>query len=342
MLKEAIKILGEKKDLTREEMRLSMEEIMTGKAQEHEIESFLLSLKTKGESIDEITGAALTMRKFVKRINAPAGVVVDMCGTGGDNSHTFNISTIAAFVVAGAGIRVAKHGNRSVSSSCGSADVLEALGVNLSIKEEKIEEALEKIGIAFLFAPRLHPAMKHAMGVRKRLKTRTIFNILGPLTNPAFVNHQIMGVFSKELVRPLTHVLANLGLKHAMVVHGEDGMDEITTTTETFICEYRDKNFRSFMFKPDKYGIPKCELKDLEGADVDTNAEIALEIFKGRSGPKRDIVLINAAVAIYVADAAHSIEKGLEMARNCLDSGKALQKLEMLKEFTPLENFNAS
>ncbi len=338
MLKETINILGEKKNLTQDEMRLAMEEIMSGKALEADIESFLLKLKEKGETIDEITGAALAMRKFVKKIKTPRGVILDTCGTGGDNCQTFNVSTIAAFVVAAAGITVAKHGNRSVTSSCGSADLLEALGFNLSIDQMKIEEALKKIGIVFLFAPQLHPAMKYAMPVRKRLKTRTIFNILGPLTNPAFASHQIMGVFSKELVEPLAQVLANLGVISAMVVHGEDGLDEITTTSSTFVCEYRDKKFKSYSINPEDFKIKRASSLELKGADPLTNAKIALDILEGKTGPRADIVLLNAAAAIYVAGKASSINEGLIKARGSLDSKEALKKLKMLKEFTNAEN----
>ncbi|MEW6008450.1 MAG: anthranilate phosphoribosyltransferase [Candidatus Omnitrophota bacterium] len=334
MLKNAIEILSKKKDLSTDEMQLAMEEIMSGKALEPDIESFLIRLKDKGESIDEITGAALAMRKFVKRIKTTQDVILDTCGTGGDNCQTFNISTIAAFLVAAAGIKVAKHGNRSITSSCGSADLLESLGVNLSLEEERIEQALEKIGIAFLFAPQLHPAMKYAMPVRKKLKIRTIFNILGPLTNPAFATHQIMGVFKKDLVEPLAHVLANLGLVHAMVVHGEDGLDEISTTSGTFVCEYKDGKFKTFSIKPEDLDFKRALLSDLKGGDGATNAKIALDILKGSISPKRDIVLLNAAAAIYVADKAKDISDGLKIARETLDSGAALKKLELLREFT--------
>ncbi|MBU2541517.1 MAG: anthranilate phosphoribosyltransferase [Candidatus Omnitrophica bacterium] len=334
MLKEAIKILEQKTDLTQGEMRICMEEIMTGHAAESDIESFLLLLKAKGETVDEITGASLTMRKFVKRIKAPTGIIFDTCGTGGDNAQTFNISTIVAFVLAGADIRVAKHGNRGVSSSCGSADVLEALGVNLLIDAKAIEQALEEIGVVFLFAPNLHPAMKYAMPVRKRLKTRTIFNILGPLTNPAFATHQIIGVFDRKLIDPLIHVLANLGLSHAMVVHGEDGLDEITTCDNTLVCEYKDNDFKNFTIEPDKFGISQARLADLKGGDAVFNAQIVLEVLKGKDGPKKDIVLLNAGVAIYVADSAATIEAGIEKARESIGSGKALDKLQDLKAFT--------
>jgi anthranilate phosphoribosyltransferase len=338
MLKEAINILNQKKNLTLEQMRMSMEEIMSGKADDAHIEAFLLGLKAKGETIEEITGAAMTMRKFVKRIKAPAGVVIDTCGTGGDESGTFNVSTIAAFVVAGAGIRVAKHGNRSVSSHCGSADLLEALGVKVVVDAKTAEETLDKIGITFLFAPEFHPAMKYVMPVRKKLKTRTIFNILGPLTNPAFANRQIIGVFNKELVEPLAHVLANLGLVHAMVVHGSDGLDEITTTGPTFVCEYGQNKFGSFSIEPTDFGIPKASAQDLKGADIQANAKIALDILDGKTGAKTDIVLLNAAAAIYLAEKAKNISDGLRIARDTIDSGVALKKLEMLKEFSNAEN----
>jgi anthranilate phosphoribosyltransferase len=334
MLKRAIGLLKQNRNLDREQMRLAMEVIMNGAASEAEIESFLTLLKTKGETVDEITGAALAMRKFVKRIKVSDGVVLDTCGTGGDNCQTFNVSTIAAFVVAGTGVKVAKHGNRGISSSCGSADLLEALGVNLLVEEEKSSQALKKIGIAFLFAPHLHPAMKYAMPVRKKLNTRTIFNILGPLTNPAFATHQIMGVFSKALTETLIHVLANLGIKHAMVVHGADGLDEISISDKTFVCEYKEKQFNSFLIAPEDFGIKRMPLESLKGADAKFNSRIALDILNGANGPQRDIVLINAAAGIYVADAARNISEGLVKARESIDSKEALRKLEMLKDFT--------
>lgn len=334
MLKRAIGLLKQNRNLDREQMCLAMEVIMSGEANEAEIESFLMLLKAKGETVDEITGAALAMRKFVKKIKAEDVAVLDTCGTGGDNLQTFNVSTIAAFVVAGSGVKVAKHGNRGISSSCGSADLLEALGVNLLTEEEKSSQALKKIGIAFLFAPHLHPAMKYAMPVRKKLNTRTIFNILGPLTNPAFATHQIMGVFSKTLTETLIHVLANLGIKHAMVVHGADGLDEITISEKTFVCEYKESQFNSFLIQPEDFGIKRAQLESLKGADAKFNAKIALDILNGAKGPQRDIVLINAAAGIYVADAAKNITEGLVKARESIDSKKALEKLEMLKNFT--------
>ncbi|MFH1202781.1 MAG: anthranilate phosphoribosyltransferase [Candidatus Omnitrophota bacterium] len=334
MIKDAIKKIKGKDHLSEAEMQVVFEEIMTGKTTEPEIEQLLVCLSQKGEAIEEITGAARAMRKFVRRIDVSSDVVLDTCGTGGDKSGTFNISTVAAFVVAGCGITVAKHGNRSVSSACGSADLLEALGVDIQLGPEALKRCLEKVGIAFLFAPNLHPAMRYAMPVRKKLKMRTIFNILGPLTNPAFATHQFMGVFDEKLVKPLAHVLANLGTRHAIVAHGLDGLDELTTTTESLACEFKDGNFKSFRINPQDFGIKTANPQDLKGSDCNFNAEIALEILKGVPGPKQDIVLLNSGCAIYVADKARDLGQGIDLARESIDSGRALGKLEALKKFS--------
>jgi len=334
MIKEAIEKIKSKQSLTDNQMQAVFEEIMTGDTSESDIEALLVGLSQKGETIDEITGAARAMRKFVKRINVDSDVVLDTCGTGGDKSGTFNISTVSAFVVAGAGITVAKHGNRSVSSACGSADLLEALGINIQLEPQTLERCLEEVGIAFLFAPNLHPAMKYAMPVRKKLKMRTIFNILGPLTNPAFATHQFMGVFDKDLVEPLTHVLANLGTKHAMVVNGADGLDELTTTTNSFVCEFENGNFKTFTISPEDFGIERASLSELKGSDSVSNAEVALEILKGNHDPKRDIVLLNAGCAIYASDKVKSIREGIDLAGESIDSGRAFKKLEGLKRFS--------
>lgn len=334
MIKEAIIGLSEKKDLGSDRMREVMEEIMLGKTTPVQIAAFLVALRMKGETADEITGAALAMRKFVKRINTFEDVVLDTCGTGADRGHTFNISTISAFVACGCGLVVAKHGNRAVSSRCGSADLLEALGININIDEKKVEECLKKIGIGFLFAPSLHPAMKYASGVRKELGLRTIFNLLGPLTNPAFATHQLLGVYDLKLLKVLAEVLGNLGVRHALVVHGLDGLDEITTTASTRVCELKGKRISSYGLNPGDFGIKKARLKDLEGGDIETNARIAREILQGAKGPGRDIVLFNSGCAIYVADKAKSIKEGIKLAQESIDSGKALRKLEELRQFT--------
>ena len=334
MIKEAIAIINKKQDLTGKQMQDVMREIMGGKSTDDQIAAFLLALKSKGEAPEEITAAAAVMRQFAVKIKPNSDTVVDTCGTGGDNSGTFNISTISAFIVAGAGIAVAKHGNRSVSSKCGSADLLEALGVNIEIPPEKVEQCLNKVGIGFLFAPKFHPAMKYAMPARKKLKTRTIFNILGPLTNPAQAPFQVLGVFAKDLVMPLATALMNLGIRHALVVHGLDGLDEVTTTTNTFVCEVRDGKINSCEINPEDLGIKKASSQDLKGADVNINVEIANDILSGKKGPQRDIVLLNSACAIYVAGKANDIKSALKIAGESIDSGKAKEKLESLKEFT--------
>ncbi len=334
MIKEALAALIDKNDLTRIQMQSVFEEIMQGRLSPERISAFLIALRMKGETAQEITGAALAMRKFVKKINIKEDVVLDTCGTGGDIKHTFNISTVSALVAAGCGLVVAKHGNRAVSSLCGSADLLEALGVNINIDEKKVEECLRTVGIGFLFAQSLHPAMKYAAGARKELGLRTIFNLLGPLTNPAFATHQLLGVYDPKLLTVLAKVLSNLGVKHGLVVHGLDGLDEITTTTFTKICELKNKKLRSYKISPSDFGIKKSRLKDLEGGNARDNARITLEVLQAKKGPKRDIVLLNSGCAIYTADMAGSIKEGIELARQSIDSGAALRKLEELRRVT--------
>lgn len=334
MIKEAIIDLIERKDLKKEEAFKVIEEIMQGKASPVQIAAFLVALRMKNETALEITGAALAMRQFVKRINIPSKVILDTCGTGADQRHTFNISTISAFVAAGCGIVVAKHGNRAVSSHCGSADLLEGLGININIDEKKVEECLKEVGIGFLFAPKLHPAMQYAQGVRKELGIRTIFNLLGPLTNPAFATHQLLGVYNEKLLKVFAGVLKNLGIKHGLVVCGLDGLDEITTTTGTLICELKKGKISSYKISPSDFGIKKSRLKDLLGGDTKANIQIAQDVLQGIKGPKRDIVLLNAGCAIYAADRASSIKEGIELAKESIDSGAAFKKLEALKQFT--------
>ncbi len=330
MIKEAIKKVSEGNDLTRQEIESVMEEIMTGTADTSSIISFLTALRDKGESIDEITGAASIMRKHATAIKVSDKDVLDTCGTGGDGTHTFNISTVSAFVAAGAGCVVAKHGNKSVSSKCGSADVLRQLGVNIEADVETIEKCITEVGIGFLFAPLLHGAMKNAMPARKQIGTRTIFNILGPLTNPAGARHQLLGVFKKELAEALAKTLKNLGSVHALVVHGEDGLDEVTTTAKTFIAELKDEDVKTYTIAPEDFGFKKAKIENLKGEDVEYNAKLTLNLLEGKEGPQKDIVLLNAGVAIYAADKAASIKEGIELARNSIDSGKAHRKLEQL------------
>jgi len=333
MIKEAISKIVERRDLTRKEIGRVIEEIMRGQALSSQIASFLTALRMKGETIEEITGAAEVMRKFVTKISVRKRLILDTCGTGGDGFGTFNISTISAFVVCGAGVTVAKHGNRSVTSKCGSADLLEALGVNLNIPKEKIEECIERIGIGFLFAPNLHPAMKYATPVRKEIGIRTVFNLLGPLANPAFASHQLLGVYDKRLLEIFICVLKNLGLKRAMVIWGGDGLDEITTTTETEIFELKDGKIKNYRISPRNFGIKRAKMRDLVGGDTHTNVKICLDILKGELGPKRDIVLLNSGAALYVAGKAKSIKEGIELAKESIDKGKAFKKLEELREF---------
>lgn len=327
------KILS-RKNLTHEEISVVMELIMTGHESLENIRDFLLALNDKGPTVDEITACALMMRKFVIPIKTKNEVVLDIVGTGGDHKGTFNISTVASFIVASCGIAVAKHGNRSVSSPCGSADVLEALGVNVNLEESLVSDCLDKIGIAFLFAQRLHPAMKNVASARKALGIKTIFNILGPLTNPAGATHQMTGVYSRDLVEPMAHVLMNLGSKRALVVHGHDGLDEITTTGKTFISEVKNKEVFSYDIDPQELGIPLASLEDFKGGKAQENAEILEGILKGSRGPRRNIVLINAAYALYTAEAVDNITLGFQMAAHAIESGRAYQKLKDLKEFT--------
>jgi len=322
-------------NLSVELMQAAMKEIMSGAVCEDDLSSFLLALREKGPTVEEITGAALTMREFSIKVNSQKHKnILDTCGTGGDKLGTFNISTVAAFVAAGAGAIVAKHGNQSVSSKCGSADVLESLGVNVQMDVSRLDDCLDKVGIVFLFAQKLHPAMKHAAPVRKSLGIETIFNVLGPLTNPAKATHQMMGIYKQDFVEPMAHVLKNLGLKKALVVHGIDGLDEITTTARTSASEFNGKEVVNYTISPEKYDIPYASLEDIVGGELDVNTQIALDILNGGQGPKRDIVVLNAGHALYIGDLAKSVEQGIEMAIESIDSGKALKKLELLKGYT--------
>jgi len=315
-------------------MQSAMEEIMTGKADTQDIVSFLTHLNQKGETVEELTAAVKIMRKHATGIHSKHKVILDTCGTGGDQSGLFNVSTAVAFVAAGCGIAVAKHGNRSVSSCCGSADILEALGIDILMGKEKIEKSLDEIGIAFLFAQNLHPAMKYAMPARKQIGKRTMFNILGPLTNPAGATHQLIGVFDKRWTQVLAEVLGNLGSVHSLIVHGEDGLDEISTVAKTHISEQHRGTVRNYQLDPEAFGLRKARREDLIGGTAQNNARILLEILKGEPGLKREIVLLNAAAAIYVADKASSIQEGLALAQESIDSGKAYEKLELLKTYS--------
>ncbi len=333
-MKSFIEKLIDRKNLSSKEMEGAMSAIMNGSLSNADMATFLLHLRAKGPTVDEITGAALVLRRHSIKVKTKHQRILDTCGTGGDRKGTFNISTIAAFVVAGAGVIVAKHGNRSVSSRCGSADILEALGVHMDLSAENLGKCLDDIGMTFLFAQKLHPAMKFAAPVRKELGVETIFNLLGPLTNPAGATHQVVGVYSKDLVDPLIRVLKNLGLQKAIVVHGSDGLDEITTTGATFIGEYDGQEIKFYPLTPLEYDIPLARAEDLNGGDLNVNVQIAGDIFKGHRGPKRDIVLLNAALALYVAGEAATIKNGITLAARSIDSGAALKKLEQLKEFS--------
>ncbi len=334
MMRDYITQIQQGENLSHDEITVVMELIMSGQAPLKEIKDFLLALNKKGPTVEEITACALIMRKFVLPVKTHHEIVLDTCGTGGDHKDTFNISTVAAIVVAASGVAVAKHGNVSVSSKCGSADVLEALGVNLHMEEQHLSECLNKIGLAFLFAQRLHPAMKNVAFARQELGVKTIFNILGPLTNPAQATHQMMGVYSRDLLDPMAQVLKSLGLKRALVVHGNDGLDEITTTDKTFVSEFNGQEIISYDIDPDELGIPRARIEDLSGGNAAENASIARKILEGERGPRRDIVVVNAAYALYTAQAVGNLKQGMRMAEHAIDSGRSLQKLEEIREFT--------
>ena len=331
MIKEAINILVQGIDLSEAEMAECMKEIMEGKTTDAQIGAFLTALRIKGETVDEITGAVRIMREKVAAIKGPAGVL-DTCGTGGDMSHTFNISTAAAVVVAACGVPVAKHGNRSVSSRSGSADVLEALGVKIDLPPGKVEKCLFESGFGFLFAPLFHPAMKYAIGPRREVGIRTIFNILGPLTNPAGAKRQILGVFADRLTETLASVLGNLGSEDVMVVHGEDGLDEITISNGTKVSRCKRGEVETFFITPEDFGVTRAGVETLQGGDKDENAKILLSVLEGERGPRRDVVLMNSAAALVVAGKSDSFRDAVLIASDALDSGNALRKLRKITE----------
>ncbi len=334
MIKDIVGQLIKKKDLSFLQMQEAMQEILSGTTDVADIVAFLTSLNDKGETVEELTCAVQMMLKYVEPIVVDKPNILDTCGTGGDKAGTFNISTVCAFVAAGAGVTVAKHGNRSVSSKCGSADILEALGVNILMGREKIKRALEEIGIAFLFAPNLHPAMKFVAQARKQIAHKTMFNILGPLINPARSTNQLIGVYDKRWTRPLAEVLCSLGTAHVLVVHGADGLDEVTTTAETFVSEGCGGVLKDYKIAPEDFGFSRSTLPDISGGDIQENVSIVLDILRGSSGPKTDIVLLNAGCAIFAADKAKTIAEGITLARRSVDSKEALKKLELLKEYS--------
>jgi len=326
-------------DLTEKEMTDVMDEIMSGTATPVQIGSFLTGLRMKGETVEEITGAVRVMREKVTAVDtgintSAGGIVVDTCGTGGDGSGTFNVSTTAAFVVAGCGLTVAKHGNRSVSSSCGSADVLEAAGVNLGLSPDQVGQCIKDIGIGFLFAPALHGAMKYAIGPRREIGIRTVFNVLGPLTNPAGANVQVLGVFARDLTDPLAQVLGKLGSKRALVVHGEGNLDEMTITGTTVISELKDNTVTTYEVEPEDVGLTRADISALQGgSDSNESAEIMRAILSGEAGPRRDMVLLNSAGAIMAAGIADNLTDGIAIAAECIDGGRARGKLDDLVSY---------
>jgi anthranilate phosphoribosyltransferase len=341
IIAEAVRALVDRRDLTRIEAAAAMEAIMSGAATNAQIGAFLTAMRMKGETVEELIGFAQVMRHKAERVPAPARdvagltgtdreMLVDTCGTGGDATGTFNVSTATAFVVAGAGLKVAKHGNRSVSSLCGSADVVEALGVSLDLSPPAIGRCVDEVGIGFLYAPLLHTAMKHVMAARREMAIRTVFNMLGPLTNPAGATAQVIGVYSPALTEPLARALAELGTVRAFVVHGADGLDEISTTGESRVSEVREGAVRSATVQPEDFGVPRAAITELRGGDREENARIIREILGGAPGPRRDIVLVNAAAALVAGGRARDFREGVALGAQAIDSGAARGKLEAL------------
>ena len=338
IITEAVRALVDRRDLSRIEAAAAMEAIMSGSATNAQIAAFLTALRMKGETVEELIGFAQVMRQKAVKVRTRAGEVVgatgtdremliDTAGTGGDASGTFNVSTATAFVVAGAGLKVAKHGNRSVSSLCGSADVVETLGINIELPPAKVARCVDEVGIGFLYAPLLHTAMKHVMAARREMGIRTVFNMLGPLTNPAGANAQIIGVYSDALTEPLARVLAELGTLRAFVVHGADGLDEISNTGPSHISEVHEGVVRSSTVCPEDFGLPRATIQDLRGGDREENAEIIRRVLAGEAGPRRDIVLMNAAAALVVGGKARDFKEGVALAARSIDSGAAAAKL---------------
>ena len=331
MIKEAITTLVSGRSLTMEEAASVMEEIMQGEATPAQFGAFVTALRLKGETVDEIVGLAKTMRARAVPVTITEPVV-DTCGTGGDGSHTFNISTVAAFVAAGAGLRIAKHGNRAMSSQCGSADILEALRIKNDLNAEQVQRCLQEVGIGFMFAPVFHPAMNHAAVPRREIGIRTVFNILGPLTNPAGARAQMLGVAEEALLEKMVLVLRNLGCHHALVVHGEDGLDEITLTGKTRVYELKDGNIKKYAISPEDFGLSSASLDNLKGSTAIENASRLRNILAGASGPQRDVVLMNTAAALVAGYKVATLQQGVTLAGEVIDNGHALAKLEQLIE----------
>lgn len=334
MLGTVIEKVIKKQNLTEKEMMMVMEIIMDGGATVSQIGGLLVALRMKGESIEEITGCAKVMRRRALSVEIDCDYAIDTCGTGGDGANTFNVSTAAAFVAAAAGVTVVKHGNRSVSSKCGSADVLEQFGVNIGLTAVEVQRCVEKLNIGFIFAPNFHHAMRHAMAPRKELGIRTIFNILGPLTNPAAIKGQILGVYEERLTVPMAEALKNLGIEKAMVVHGLDGLDEITVTTKTKVSELKDGFVNSYYIDPRDFGLSLRSHEELKGGTPHENAEIIKDIFHSNKGAKRDMLLLNAGAAIYVGKQAATLAEGIDRAKETIDGGLAMKKLNQLIEFS--------
>lgn len=332
MIREAIRKVTDGASLSLEEACQVMGEIMDGEATPAQIAALAVALRMKGETVEEVAGFAQTMRSRATRIHPRVPVLVDTCGTGGDGARTFNISTTAAFVVAACGVAVAKHGNRAVSSACGSADLLEALGLPVDVDPPLVQEAIERLGIGFLFAPRFHPALRHAAGPRREIGIRTIFNVLGPLTNPAGARRQVIGVYDPNLVEPIAHVARALGTEHAFVVHG-DGLDELTTTGPSLVAEVRGERIRMSRLEPEDVGLARAPRVALRGGDGAHNVRIALGVLRGERGPCRDVVLLNAAAALVAAGVAEDLREGIRRAASAIDSGEAASKLEALRSF---------
>ena len=341
IITEAVRALIDRRDLTRIEAAAAMDAIMSGTATNAQIAAFLIALRMKGETVEELIGFAQVMRQKAVKVRTHgeevAGLtgtdremLIDTCGTGGDAAGTFNVSTATAFVVAGAGLKVAKHGNRSVSSLCGSADVVETLGISLDLTPAKVARCIDEVGIGFLYAPLLHTAMKHVMAARREMGVRTVFNMLGPLTNPASANAQVIGVYSAALTEPLARVLAELGTFRAFVVHGSDNLDEISNTGDSKVSEVREGVVRSYTVRPEDFGLARASITDLQGGDREQNAEIIRGILAGKPGARRDIVLMNAAAALVAGAKARDLKQGVEVAARAIDSGAARKKLDDL------------
>ena len=340
VLKEALQVVVDGKDLSAERMQEVMMEIMEGRATSAQIGAILTALRMKGENAAEITGAARVMRQKARAISprlSPGEPLVDIVGTGGDMSGTFNVSTTASFVAAGAGLKVAKHGNRSVSSRSGSADLLEALGVNLDVAPSVVERCVEETGLGFLFAPKLHPAMKNVIGPRREMGIRTIFNVLGPLTNPAGADVELMGVYDRGLCEKLAEVLGNLGTKRAWVVHGHGGMDELSISGPSLVAQWNGSQVETFETAPSDFGLKEAQIQDVMGGGPKENARICLSILEGEKGPKRDMVVMNAAAAIYIAKGVKDLKEAAQLAQESIDSGRARQVLSGLIKLTNAE-----